>query len=788
MRFAPVSVLVAIATVLVACSDTRSSGSGADDADVATIPEDGGTDDDARGASDAATGSDADDATGGDAATDGDSDQPCEGLGCPCEADADCASGYCIGTGAGDLRVCTELCDGDCPDGYTCELIENAAGDAVRLCVPERSPYCQPCERDVDCGSLRHLCLEQNDGRFCATACLPGDVCPDGALCDVVTTGGQEFRICVPDDGVCSVCVDEDGDLHGLGSDCMGTDCDDTRDDVYEGAAELCDERDNDCDGFVDEGFDLDTDPDHCGACGEVCELDNAIAVCREGRCEVGACETDYGDCDEDPENGCETDLAAPGSCGACIEAGGTPGTSCGTCDTGTWICGDDGRTTCEGDRGEAALNECGGCAVLEGAIGAPCGTCDSGGLACEDDGEALVCEGDLGDDALTACGACPTEDACAPGDVESGGPCEGCGTLERVCNDACGWDAWTCDVAPICTPGDVETERRDCGDCGEGLQTRTRTCNAEGCAWSDWAEWSDCATAATCAPGESETDIGSCGACDEGTRDRTRSCNAETCTWDGYGPWSACDTDAVCSPGTSETERRTCGNCDFGSQSRTRACNPDTCAYDAWDEWTECVGGGACSPGETLESDCGNCGTLTNTCSAVCTWVPGACVGEGECAPGATTNDGCDSICALRSCSGTCSWSNACTLCGSCSTVTLCGNSCPDGFYARARGESRSCSDIGTGNNVTCAPICGLEFTACSSSCPDGYYARARSESTMCSRTGTGNNVTCRIVDGLQFTVCGSGCPDGYVPIASGSSPMCSSIGSGNTTTCRLL
>ena len=45
-------------------------------------------------------------------------------------------------------------------------------------------------------------------------------------------------------------------------------------------SAEVCDGRDNDCDGMVDEGFDLTSDPRNCGACGTACAPANATGTC----------------------------------------------------------------------------------------------------------------------------------------------------------------------------------------------------------------------------------------------------------------------------------------------------------------------------------------------------------------------------------------------------------------------------------------------------------------------------------------------------------------------------
>jgi hypothetical protein len=69
---------------------------------------------------------------------------------------------------------------------------------------------------------------------------------------------------------------------------------------------EVCDGRDNDCNGVIDDGFDLQNDVRHCGRCDNQCLLPRAIAQCTMGMCKVAMCDVGYYDLDRDAANGCE--------------------------------------------------------------------------------------------------------------------------------------------------------------------------------------------------------------------------------------------------------------------------------------------------------------------------------------------------------------------------------------------------------------------------------------------------------------------------------------------------
>jgi Notch-like protein len=70
--------------------------------------------------------------------------------------------------------------------------------------------------------------------------------------------------------------------------------------------AEVCDNLDNNCNGIIDENFNLNNDPNNCGSCGHGCVVPNGIAACGNGACQIAVCSMGYADCNMTAIDGCE--------------------------------------------------------------------------------------------------------------------------------------------------------------------------------------------------------------------------------------------------------------------------------------------------------------------------------------------------------------------------------------------------------------------------------------------------------------------------------------------------
>ena len=106
----------------------------------------------------------------------------------------------------------------------------------------------------------------------------------------------------------------------------------------------------------------------------EACDSDGDFALSSE----CGGNDCDDGD---------ETFIS--NVCGGCEVVEHELDAPCGTCETGTWACGEEGAFFCDGDAGDAGLNPCGGCVELLDFPGDHCHECDAEVDECE-----IVCTG----------------------------------------------------------------------------------------------------------------------------------------------------------------------------------------------------------------------------------------------------------------------------------------------------------------------------------------------------------------------------------------------------------
>jgi hypothetical protein len=263
-------------------------------------------------------------------------------LGCPCQANMDCNSGWCVETASG--YVCTQTCVEECPLDWNCVQFQ-AAPDVVYACIPNHARLCRPCGKSQECQGnaigVTVACVSQGEsGNFCGGDCTPGGApCPEGYVCqDVQSVEGETLLQCVPEEGECSCspfAVEE-----ALATSCYFENeyglCSGERFCAVDGlsecsavvpAPEICNGLDDDCDGVADNDL-IEEDclvENQYGACtGKVlCVGGEPICQGKEPAAETcdgldndcdGKVDEDFGDCDEDGISDCiETDDDADG-------------------------------------------------------------------------------------------------------------------------------------------------------------------------------------------------------------------------------------------------------------------------------------------------------------------------------------------------------------------------------------------------------------------------------------------------------------------------------------------
>lgn len=371
------------------------------------------------------------------------------------------------------------------------------------------------------------------------------------------------------------------------------------------GAPEACNAEDDDCDGMIDEDFDFLNDLTNCGGCGMDCARPNASEVCARGTCRMD-CDAGWADCNMRPEDGCETDLLDPASCGEC-------GTQC-----------PESAPFCQlGDEGpecvlacEAGLTDCGGACVDTRTSTAHCGGC---GAACAPRPHAT-----------TSCGATGCVTTCDGGFASCGGgepgDEDGCETATDTISD-CGSCGARCETSapcriPVCGESGCGTVFAPSGESCDTAPNdcRTYTCRTDGaCAFDPVPDGTPCDDGGGCAgdtcqagacrpaPGCADAGPPDAGLCDAGVcSPGQRCCGGNECC-DDDGVTTACCGVVCCDLTTSVCVSGDCRPRDAGPPDAGRDAGPARCDDGPCPSGQQCCGMGNCCPDGTdcCDFDC---------------------------------------------------------------------------------------------------------------------------------------------------------------------------------------
>ncbi|MBI5534497.1 MAG: hypothetical protein HY898_17360 [Deltaproteobacteria bacterium] len=636
--------------------------------------------------------------------------ETCEGGGvknqCGCKCDLPHATTTCAG-GKCSLAACTAGwgdCDSDATNG--CEVDLNTTLTSCGTC----GTGCSFANATAQCAAGKCV-LASCDANYADCNKDPADGCeanlqsdPNNCLtCGTVCTapsGTPECKL-----GVCGV--------------------------------SNCNPGAGDCDGNQANGCETNTtnSQQHCGACNNPCDLQNATSVCSASKCSIQVCTAGFGNCDANESNGCETNVdISTLHCGNCTTTCATPNNATASCTAGT--CG----FNCNGGWSDCDSSSANGCEINTDSDATHCGTCTTvctaahatsncvsgqcgiascaGGYANCDNNIANGCEVNTMSD-TGHCGNCSTNCAVPNAQVAcSTGVC-----LLQTCNSGFA----NCDnqYANGCEIN-IGNDPQHCGSCTKVCNSNngTATCNTGVCGINCNAGFANCDgnTNNGCEV-NTNTSLSNCGGCGQvcSNNNGTPSCASGTCQiacnpgfadCDG-NPANGCEIDI-----TSDVTH--CGACPnvCNSINGTPSCSGGTCSLTCNSGWGNCDGqlNNGCEI--NLNGDITHCGNCATACSSV-NGTPSC--NNGNCAIACNTFFGnCDGLV-----------TNGCEVnlnsdinhCGSCPTVC------------------NSTNGTATCTGGTCGINCTAPFQNCDGLLNNGCESNSQADAAHCGNCSTNCN-----------------------------------------------
>jgi hypothetical protein len=336
------------------------------------------------------------------------------------------------------------VCDPSCATGFHCVdgtcVTDGTGSDGGS---DASIPGCNPA-----CGGATPVC---NDQHHCV-GCTSDDQCPMGSYCKVAS---ETQATCVRGCMTAGHC--------GNNQMCCSMQCSDTT-----------------------------NDPRNCGGCGMGCTVPHAAASCAGSKCQTGACDPGWADCNNDPKDGCEANLALDTmNCTACGMACMLPHAN-NACSNGCYIAACDfGWDDCNQNMDDgcetsvlADANNCGSCGNKCAAAPNATASCLAGNCILDkclngftdcDMKPQNGCETNTGTD-INNCGQCGN--VCANGLVCKNGSCtcQACNfpnAMSSCVNNMCMMGACNAGFADCNKlPNDgcevsTDTDPKNCGSCG---------------------------------------------------------------------------------------------------------------------------------------------------------------------------------------------------------------------------------------------------------------------------------------------------------------------------------